>query len=277
MIGTRLIEELVQSVALTHRIKNHDRVSLLLIAAPESGKTTIVSSAHAKHVCRVALLTGRSVLRELKDHPATEFLFFNDLTSIRAMSTHAVNLLIVLLNQLTQDERGIVGFAGKEVETIQRAVGIIACITFSTFTDHRARWKELGFVSRMIPFAYSYPAELVAEIKDTIDAGTHAANKRPQKAMPKPGKQMIAIACAERHTRRIRHLADARAHDLKQLGIRLLRNYHSVTRAHALLSGRLSVNDDDIKFLRAVDAFVSITHCQPLATETNAAPKRRAS
>lgn len=261
MIGTQLIEELVQSVAVSHRIKNHKRVSLLLLAAPESGKTTIVNAAHAKHVCRVAMISGLSILKEIKDHPQTEFLLFNDLTAIRAMSAQAVNLLIVLLNQLTQDEHGIVAFAGKDTEAISRPIGIMACLPFSTFTDHRARWKELGFVSRMIPFAYEYPAELIAEIKDTIDTGSHQDRKAPIRKLPRIGRQMVTIACSDAITRRVRAIADARATTLKQLGIRLLQNYHCLVRAHALLDGRCKVNDHDLRFLRAVDQFVSITQC----------------
>lgn len=265
MIGTQIVEELVQSVALTHRIKGHKRVSLLMMAAPESGKTTITNAATAKHVCRVALITGRSILREVTEHPATEFLLFNDLTAVRAMSAAAVNLLIVLLNQLTQDEHGMVAFAGKEVEHITRSIGIIACIPFATFTDHRARWRELGFISRMIPFSYTYSSELIAEIKDTIDTGDHTARRQPDKKMPRVGKATTMVFCGAKHTRSVRHIADARAIELKQLGIRLLQNYHCLVRAHAVLMGRHKVTDDDLRFLRAVDKYVSIAKCETLS------------
>jgi len=103
MIGTALVESLVQAVALSHRIKGYSRVSLLLLAAPESGKTTIATAATCEHVARVAMISGRSVLKEMADHPKTEFLLFNDLSAVKAMSFTAVNLLIVLLNQLTPD------------------------------------------------------------------------------------------------------------------------------------------------------------------------------
>lgn len=265
MIGTRIVEELVQSVALSHRIKGQKRVSLLIMAAPESGKTTVTHAANAKHVCRVALITGRSILKEVNEHKHTEFLLFNDLTAVRAMSAAAVNLLITLLNQLTQDEHGMVAFAGKEVEHITRSIGIIACIPFSTFSDHRARWRELGFISRMVPFSYTYSAELIAEIKDTIDEGNHVARRQPAKTMPRNGRSMVFVACGVKHTRSVRAIADAKATELKQLGIRLLQNYHCLVRAHALLMGRTKVTDEDLRFLRGLDKYVSITKCETLA------------
>lgn len=264
MIGTRAIEELVQAVSISHLVKGQKRVSLLLTAAPESGKTTITAAANAKHVCRIAVITGRSILKEVNEHKHVEFLLFNDLTAIRAMSASAVNLLIVLLNQLTQDETGLVAFAGKEAEFISRPVGVIACLPFETFSDHRARWKELGFVSRMIPFAYSYPHETVAHIKDGIDNGTAAQSSRPTRTMPRISRRPVVINLPKRFVRPIRHMADARAVELDQLGIRLLQNYHALIRAHALLFGRSTVSQDDMQFLRFVDRYVSVTNCRDL-------------
>lgn len=264
MIGTKLVEELVQSVALSHLVKGHRRVSILLMASPESGKTTITSAANSAHVCRVAVITGRSIIKELHDHPHTEFLLFNDLTSIRAMCASAVNLLINILNQVTQNEHGLIGFAGQTTEYIDREVGLIACLPFRTFEDHRSRWREMGFVSRMIPFAYSYSNELVAEIKDSIDDGDHAVKVQPFRKMPKGKRRPIAVSMNHQLIKQVRRIADNRALDLKQIGIRLLMNYHCLVRAHALLHKRTAVTNDDLKFLRAVDSFVSITKCIPL-------------
>lgn len=264
MIGTKIVEELVQSVALSHRIKGYKRCSLLMLAGPESGKTTIASATRCVHVRPVAVMSGRSIVREIKDRPETEFLLFNDLTAVRAMSASAVGLLIVILNQVTQDERGIVAFAGKEVEEITRPLGIIACLTFRTFSDHRARWKEMGFISRMIPFAYAYDDELVAEIKDAVDLGDHAHHAKPGKGMPKPSRAPISIKMSAELTRELRRVSDARAKTLGQLGIRLLQSYHSLIRAHALLKQRREVTREDMDFLRGVDSFVSVTTCKPL-------------
>jgi hypothetical protein len=259
MIGTQLIEELVQSVALSHCIKHHPRVSLLLLAAPESGKTTISTAANCQHVCRIALISGRSILREIREHPKTEFILFNDLASIRALSPSASALLITLLNQLTQNERGLVGFAGKDTEQITREVGIIGCIPFGIFADHRARWKEMGFVSRMIPFAYSYSPELIAEIKNSVDGGVHLSTTNPNAPMPRIAKKPIAVNVPKHITRSIRALTDARSTSLK--------NYHALIRSHALLKKRTEVDESDLIFLRAVDSYVSITECRELQPE----------
>jgi len=275
MIGTRLVEELVQSVALSHRIKHHPRVSLLLLAAPESGKTTISTAANCQHVCRIALISGRSILREIREHPKTEFILFNDLASIRALSPSASALLITLLNQLTQNERGLVGFAGKDTEQITREIGIIGCIPFGIFADHRARWREMGFVSRMIPFAYQYSAELIAQIKNSVDDERHASTLIPRHAMPRgAGKHPIAITMGRSYTASVRALADARSADLKQIGIRLLKNYHALIRAHALLQKRTAVANIDLEFLRAVDQYVSITTCRELTPESHPVSRR---
>jgi hypothetical protein len=264
VIGTKLVENLTQAVALSHLVKGHKRVSLLLLAAPESGKTTIATAARCDHICQVAVISARSILKELRDNKKTEFLLFNDLSAVRAMSTPAVNLLVVMLNQLTQDERGLVAFAGKAAEHITREVGVIGCMPFDTFTDHRARWKELGFISRMVPFAYSYPQTLIATIKNGIDGGAGKTNAAPLRKMPRANRTPRLVQIDPAFTRRVRHLADNRAANLNQLGIRLLQNYHCLIRAHALLHKREKVTQDDLEFLRAVDHHVSITTCRPL-------------
>jgi hypothetical protein len=181
------------------------------------------------------------------------------------MSAPAVNLLIVMLNQLTQDETGLVAFAGKETEHITRPVGIIGCIPFETFTDHRARWKELGFVSRMVPFGYQYPETLIANIKNGIDQGNASDNRAPLRKMPKAGQRQKTITVPSAYTKKARDLADLRAKHLGQLGIRLLQNYHCLIRAHAMLHHREKVSAADWQFLKAVDEHVSVTVCRPLA------------
>lgn len=263
MIGTSLIEELVQTVVLSHRIKHGQHLSLLLMARPESGKTTIARAANAKHVCPVAVMSGRSIVKEIHDHPETEFLLFNDLTCIRAMSQSAVLLLINLLNQITQNEHGKIGFAGKETEEIDRQIGIIACLPFSTFRDQRTKWNELGFVSRMLPFCYAYDVELVAEIKTSMKA-YDTAKTRTHKILKTPRRD-CAIEMSKKFRDTVQAISDAKAIELKQIGLRLLQSYLCLVRAHALWDNRRAVNAADIAFLRAVDHHISITECKELS------------
>ena len=70
MLGVKLIEELVQSVAISHLIKDGDRVSLLLLADPENGKTTVAASAKCDHVEFVSVITGRTILKAIKEKPS---------------------------------------------------------------------------------------------------------------------------------------------------------------------------------------------------------------
>lgn len=267
MIGTKLIEELVQSVSISYLIKGNDRVSLLLLAAPENGKTTIAASARNDTASFIAVISGRSVLKEIKEKPTLEYFVFNDMSCIRALSDTATNLLITLLNQITRGEKGSVSFAGGQVEQIEREIGIIGCMPMSVFTDHRAKWKELGFVSRMLPFAYSYSESLTAEIKDAIDAQkvmNGQAYGKLHTRLKRVKKNPIFVSMKETDTLLLRSLADERASQLGQIGIRLLKNYHSLIRAHALLMGRRCVNQDDMKFIWDVDKFVSISACSEL-------------
>jgi hypothetical protein len=260
LIGTSLVEDLVQSVALSHLIKDRERIGLLLLAAPENGKTTIATAAECEHVKKIAVITARSVM-QLTGEKDVEFMLFNDLSVIKALSKPTVALLTNTLNQVTQGETGEAMFAGQSSVSIQRQLGMIGCMPFKVFSDRRSHWHEQGFISRMIPFAYSYNAELVATIKDGIDRGSGKPKPRP---MPKIPEKAIHVRMSDKHTKSVRALSDAKAAQLGQVGIRLLNHYHTLVRAHAVRHGRNVVNDSDLDFLRAVDAYISIKECKPL-------------
>lgn len=259
LIGTSLVEDLVQTVALSHLVTGRDRIGLLLLAAPESGKTTIATAAECVHVKRVVVVTARSVM-QMVEEPGIEFLLFNDLAVVRSLSKSTTALLINTLNQVTQGETGEARFAGQTIYKLERQLGIIACMPFKVFVDRRSHWRDMGFVSRMLPFAYEYDAELIVGIKDGIDKGKRFEPSRLPAAIP--AARSIAINSSQ--TRNIRAIADARAVKLGQIGIRLLKNYHSLVRSHALRHGRKKVTNDDLDFLREVDKYVSVDECRPL-------------
>jgi hypothetical protein len=259
LIGTALLEDLVQTVAVSHLITGHDRIGLLLLAAPESGKTTIATAAESPHVKRIVAITARSIM-QLCEEKETEFLLFNDLAVVRALGKSTVALLINTLNQITQGESGEARFAGQHVYKLERQIGMIGCMPFAVFRDRRAHWRDMGFVSRMLPFSYSYDTELIVRIKDGVDAGTKFQPKRMPPKLPTPRTVRMSPAAI----RTVRALADAKATVLDQIGIRLLKHYHALVRAHAIRHGRSSVTATDLDFLRAVDRYISITECRPL-------------
>jgi len=254
------VEDLVQSIALSHLVEGRDRLGLLLLAAPENGKTTIATAAECEHVKRIAVITARSVM-QLTGQKGVEFLLFNDLSVVKALSKATTALLINTLNQVTQGETGEAMFAGQTTFKIERQLGIIGCLPFKVFTDRRAHWHQQGFISRMLPFAYSYDAELVATIKDGVDSGR---SKVAPKAMPDFVDEPVTIKVNAKDTRSIRALADAKSRELDQVGIRMLKHYHTLVRAHALRHHRRVVIAADMEFLRAVDRYISITECKPL-------------
>jgi hypothetical protein len=262
LIGTQLVEDLVQTVAFSHLIADRDRVGLLLLAAPESGKTTIATAATASHVKRIVVITARSIM-QLTSEKEIEFLLFNDLSVVRSLSKATSALLINTLNQVTQGETGEAMFAGQERIKIERQLGVIGCMPFKLFTDRRAHWRNMGFISRMLPFSYSYDAELIATIKNSVDKDRFKAAE--PKAMPKANHNgPVYVAMNKSQTNIVRALADARAQELDQIGIRLLKNYHTLIRAHAVRHGRTHVERKDLEFLRQVDGYISITECKAL-------------
>jgi hypothetical protein len=261
LIGTSLAEDFVQSIALSHLVADHSRIGALLLASPESGKTTIATAAECKHVKRIAVITARSIM-QLTAEKGTEFLLFNDLAVVKSLSKSTTALLINTLNQVTQGEFGEAMFAGQTTYKIERQLGVIGCLPFRVFADRRSHWHQMGFISRMLPFAYSYNAELVMAIKDGIDNGKPRNTPKPMPVIK--SEEPIRVRMTDKQTRIVRALADAKAAELDQIGIRLLKSYHTLIRSHAIRNHRNVVNETDLQFLRSIDSYISITECKPL-------------
>lgn len=273
MIGTEFLRELIESVILTGRIKGGDPVSLLLIAAPESGKTSVVLQRPCKVVEAYADVTGKGIHKIIQAQPELTHIVINDLVATLSHKQSVNRYTISQLNAMT--EEGITAIASPSgVEKFSAGKrGVIASLTLELATDARHWWNKVGFTSRMLPFCYAYPADLIVEIKESIDhtaANPRNGSRKPKakKAFAVPDKH-IPVEYPEDMVKDIRQIADVRSMMMKEQGMRRLKQYHNITMGHALLRARTThtnavVNQDDVKFMKRMDRYVSYDTPQQL-------------
>lgn len=273
MIGVELVRELVETVILTGRLKNIEPVSLLLIAAPESGKTSIVLNRKCKAIEAFADITGRGLHNILKERgKEITHIVINDMVAVLSHRQSVNKYTISQLNAYT--EEGITALAtpaGIERFPVGARGGIIASLTLDLVKDSRCWWNKIGFTSRMLPFCYKYPDDLQIKIKDTIDETRgRKVKKKEQKEFIVPASH-AEVFVSDAMAKQIRRAADNRSEILQEDGKRRLKQYHALAQAHAVYRKRRTpiVDDLDIDFLYRIDGHVSYINPKALEYATN--------
>lgn len=266
MIGTELLRETIETVILTGKIKSLEPVSLLLIAAPESGKTSVVLQKKCKSIQAFTDVTGKGIHEILKSNRDLSHIVLNDMVSTLSHKQSVNKYIIAQLSAMT--EEGISAVAspkGVELFDVGKR-GIIASLTLDLVRDSRHWWNRIGFTSRMLPFCYTYTKKMIIEIKDSIDLAQtngHAKNKPKNFAVP---VREVFVEYQEAEKERIRHIADIRSAFLNEQGMRRLKQYHAMAQAHALWRTRKNptVGEKDVEFIKRMDNYVSYDDPQPL-------------
>lgn len=257
VIGMELIRELVETVILTGKIKDVYPVSLLLIASPESGKTSIVLDRPCKSVAVFTDVTGRGIQMILQQKKEITHIVINDLVAVLSHKQTVNKYTISVMNALT--EEGISSIATPAgIETFDHGrKGIITSLTSDMANDARNWWNKVGFASRMLPFCYRFPDKLIIEIKDHIDSNGGKHHKVKANPEFKTPEKQVAIEYPDAILKSARRVTDIRSTMLGEQGMRRLKQYHALIQAHALQQGRREVTEADLDFLCKVDLYCS--------------------
>lgn len=266
MIGVELLRELIETVILTGRVQNVDPMSLLLIAAPESGKTSVVLERPCKVVEPFTDITGRGIHQVLAQNMNITHIVINDMVAVLSHRQSVNKYTISQLNAIT--EEGITKLAlpsGVQSFNGNKKMGVIASLTLDLVKDSRNWWNKVGFASRMLPFCYYYPTDIIVKIKASIDEKhLMKTKKKKAKEFTVPEKQ-IGVDYPKKILADVRWIADNRSNILCEQGMRRLNQYHSLVQAHAIWrqKTKVCVTTDDLEFLKAVDRYV--TYDKPFA------------
>ena len=260
MIGTQLVRELVETTILTGHLTGHDPVSLLLLASPESGKTSIVLERDCKSVIDMTDVSGRSLQVLVQSNPEVSHFVINDMVAVLSHKQSVNQYTLSMLNAMTEEGIRTVAIGGNVMPApVKGKRGIIASLTLDLARDQRRWWNATGFASRVLPFCYCYDEKLVIRIKDYIETRSAAKSNEPKPFTVPAIKPTINLETIKAS---VRELSDRKAKELGEKGIRRLKQFRSLVAAHALWRSwkNKSANEQDVQFLMNIYHHISYTN-----------------
>lgn len=264
LMGFELLREIVGSTILTGRLKNHNPLSLLLIAPPERGKTSIVLERNAESVAAFSDCTGKGIQDMCLHHPEISHFVLTDMITVTSHRSSVVRYTISVLNAMTEEGLQGIAFPG-QVTTFQNGRrAIIGCLTPTAVNDQRTWWSRSGFASRMLPFSFEHSEDMTLKIKNHIENNHHAVNKIEKSKTEikiKIPKEPVIITVPEERIREIRNMADSKAKELDEKGYRRLKQFITLACGHALFrTGKTGkVEKEDTIFLLHIQPYISYT------------------
>lgn len=276
MYGVERISKILQVFAASDAVvPGESRLSGILIAPSDAGKSELLLS-HLPTGARVLDdFTSASLYHLCKERPLAEWVIVPDLNALIAHKPSVANLTMAnLLSLLGEGTTEILGPDGAKVKVDDNGkpikFGLVTGITPDMFGSKRGRWRQTGFLRRLVPIYYTYGIETQAIIQASIRTGNgntpYTRHSMPKK--PKPKKVSIEKSIAHeiqvlaeyaiRYQLRWggRDENDSRSVKAFDLPFSVHKTFRRFAQSHARLNGRLVVKPKDMDALKDFSLFV---------------------
>jgi hypothetical protein len=234
----------------TSYIKNVEKPnSLLIIAKPESGKTEIMKKfIRNKNIAYFSDVTAFGIERDyLPKIEAGEIrhLMLSELMKPLSRKESTVKTFISFMNSLIEEGVSSVStYATRRISEKHVKCGVITAITGEELRDQRHNWGRIGFLSRIVPFSYSYGMETVRKVFDYILGLDYLAEYDIElKRIPKQDKE---IKLPRRYAQAILPSTTTIAQAQETYGFRLQKQFQALMQASALERGQKAVGSADV-------------------------------
>lgn len=226
--------------------------SLLIIARPESGKTEVLKKfIPNKNVVYLSDATAYGIERDYLhkiESGDIRHIIIPDLLKPLSRKESTVKTFITLMNALIEE-----GLASASTYAVQRIAvsskshvkcGVITAITSAELRDQRHSWGRLGFLSRIVPFSYSYGMATVKKVFDYILGLDYL--KECDIELKRIPRQDRKIKLPQRYAQEILPSTTTIAQAEQTYGFRLQKQFQALLQASALDKGRSTVNQSDV-------------------------------
>lgn len=224
--------------------------SLLIIARPESGKTELLKKFIVnKNIAYLSDLTAFGLERDYLPKIETgeiRHIIIPDLLKPLSRKESTVNTLVSSLNALIEEGLASTStYATRRIAEKPVKCGIITAITGAELSDQRHHWSRLGFLSRVIPFSYSYGIRSVKKVFDYVLGLDYL--KEHDVELKRIPKQDRKIGLPRKYAQATLPTTTTIAKAQNTYGFRLQKQFQALLQASALDGGRTIVNSNDVE------------------------------
>ena len=277
MIAVERLTRILRVLAASdHVLPHHARLSAILIAPSDAGKSELILS-HLPAGARVLDdFTSASLYHLLKDPPRPSWIVVPDLNALISHKPSVANLTMAnLLSLLAEGTSEIMGPDGakmklRDTEPNGIRLGLLTGITPEMFFARRGKWRATGFLRRLIPLYYTYSTETQQAIQSAIRGG-HDATPYHRASMPGLAGPLRAVAIPRTIGRAISDMSESSIrYNLRwgsltdetrnvrafELPFSVHKTFRRYARAHARLARRKIVTAPDLAALEDFARFV---------------------
>jgi hypothetical protein len=254
------LKKMIEVSLISPYIKGEKPISLLIVAKPESGKTTALKGYRKNR--GVVYMTDctaygiqRDLLPKLLSGEIKTLMIADLLTPLSKSSKTRESFIAFLNNMIEEGIAKITSYAmmwDKEVNA-----NIITAVTDLAIEDGRHDWAKLGFLSRFVVFSYKYSLTAVTDIMRQYTI--HGINNDNQKPMKLP-KKCIKIELPETIAEKLNPIAMKIGEQFQLYGIRAKINLRSIIKALAYRNGRGTVSELDFNELLELADYMNFNY-----------------
>jgi hypothetical protein len=254
LIGIEPVVDFLKTVLWTGHVLGEKPVSVILVAPPGSGKTSVLSRLRSNWTYYTDDLTSREIAIAFSENPDMTHLVLSDMTSIFNRKNSTSELTCNILRRAIEEGMEVDSFTGRHHGAAKR-IGFLTAIPPDDLQSRKIseQLEEGGFASRFIIAKYTYSQKTKRKIHDWIrsDAYTKVNGNNVLRFVERQSEVSI--------TPKISQALNMLALDVKRdpLGARAHHHLRSLVKARALEQGRVAVTDADFNKVEEYAEFFS--------------------
>lgn len=253
LVNLEPLQKITECTLITPYLKDEKPTSLLIAAKPESGKTTTMKQYRDnKGIAYLSDCTAYGITRDILSQIVRgeiKTIMLPDIITPLAKQTKTRQGFTAFLNNLIEEGVSKISTYTTTWDTDANA-NVITSVTSEELKDARHGWAKMGFLSRFVPFSYSYSLSTVAKILNHYSTN----GLTPQQIKINLPDKPVCINLPKEIADKLDTYAVMIGHQCDLYGLRAKLNLRALLKALAYRNGKDTVSDAEFQeFMELAD------------------------